>query len=216
MKQAVITTVRCLIAVSLAVNSSLAGSFEKGVKVGMSISNLRGDDVGISDYKTGFAAGGFATYLLNENLAVQLEALFVMKGGIQESSFLDSGSVSLSYLEVPLLLRVVFPIKPKKPDKPSYYATDKGLRPGFYAGPAIAYSLTDDLKVGVWPDPVSVPAKTIDFAVAFGGGFDMEVGKGMLAFDARYTLGVKRIVAMDWDADVRNGAATLMVGYVFR
>lgn len=212
MKQALKITFVFFVSVLIITTLASAGNLEKGIKAGMSIANFRGSDVGISDYKVGFVAGGYATYLFHENFAVQLEALYVMKGSVQETSVLDSGEVRLSYIEFPILMKVVFPIKPKKSDKPSYYATDKGFRPGFYAGPTVSLSLKDEVTVGV----LSMPVKPIDFGIAFGGCFDFEVGKGLLAFDARYTLGISEIPDVDRDADVRNGCATLMVGYAFR
>lgn len=212
MSRALKNTVVLFITVAVTCCCVAAGTLEKGVKIGMSISNWRGNDVGISDYKVGFAAGGFATYLVHRNVGLQIEALYVTKGSVQESSVLDSGSVSISYIEIPLLFRVVMPVNPEKTKKPSYHATDKGFRPGFYAGPAVAICLTDQVEVGT----ATAKLKGTDIGVAFGGGFDVELGRGMLAFDARYTLGITDIIDSELDPDVRNGGVTLMLGYVFR
>lgn len=212
MKQALHVTFMFIAVATLAVSAVGAGTLEKGIKVGLNFSSFEGKDARISDSKAGIVGGAFATYLFNDNLGVQLEALYAMKGAVQETSFLDSGEVTVSYLEFPLLGRIVFPIKGKKSDKPSYFNTGMGVRPGFYVGPAISFCLTKNLEVL----RTSLPAKSIDLGIVIGGGFDFEVGKGMITFDARYTIGKSTVPDIDEDLDFKNISGALMLGYAFR
>lgn len=212
MKQALRTMSIILLVIAVVAISVSAGNLEKGFKAGMNISNLGGRDVRVSEQRIGLVAGGYATYLFYEFLAVQVEALYVMKGAVAETSIIDSGSVGLSYVEIPLLMKVLYPAQKKQSDEPSYFSKNLGIRPSLYFGPTVSVSLQSEMKVGA----TSAAIKSTDIGIAFGICLDFETGKGLFSFDARYTAGQTDIPDVGSDVFIHNSVTTLTVGYTFR
>lgn len=65
---------------------SAQGLTGKGLKGGLNIATLTGDDVENEGKKSklGLCAGGFITYSINDIFAIQPEVLFTMKGVVHE------------------------------------------------------------------------------------------------------------------------------------
>lgn len=88
-----------------------------GAKVGLNLSNLRGDyPTGIDEHnsKIGFQIGGFAEYEINDNLILQPELLFSTQGntyGYKDyyggGSYYDGAdyNLKLNYLNLPVILK---------------------------------------------------------------------------------------------------------------
>jgi hypothetical protein len=93
---------------------SLRNNIEFGVKAGVVKSRFNPHTFELPDRylpKTGILIGGFLTYNFNPFFSFQPEVLYVQKG-IKE--IIENESViSLGYLELPLLLKSMFPIKRK-------------------------------------------------------------------------------------------------------
>jgi hypothetical protein len=94
--------------------TSAQGIVTKGLRGGLNLANISGKDAEDTSFRIGFALGGFVTYSLNEQLALQPEIYFTSKGfksEAQESnsfsgyrySISSESSVSLNYLEIPVL-----------------------------------------------------------------------------------------------------------------
>lgn len=181
-----------------------------GVKAGLNISNVRGADVDAeelfdtsTDSKIGFVGGLYAVFNLSTNFAIQVEALYSMKGA--KASVPDDWEVTakVDYLEIPILARYVL-------------TTSGSVRPFLFAGPSLAMKLS--AKVEAVDDGVPYSgdlegAKSTDMGVAFGGG--MEIGKNLRA-DVRYTLGLSKVFELEGVTyDVKNSALAIMIGYCF-
>ena len=69
---------------------------QAGLKAGVNISNLSGDDAGSPDSKTGFAFGGFFMYQFSPMFAIQPEAYYTMKGATEKMDF-QGTTVDLTY-----------------------------------------------------------------------------------------------------------------------
>ena len=85
-----------------------------GPKAGLNISNISGNDAGSPDSKTGFCGGLFFMYQFSNMFAVQPEAYYTMKGAKEKESiegYTATATVSLDYIEVPILLKLVIPIQ---------------------------------------------------------------------------------------------------------
>lgn len=105
---------------SLAVLASAAGAAnaQTGIKVGLkggfNGSTFSGADSKGSEYKAGFAAGGFVNFGVSDNFSIQPELLYSQKGASIDNVPYVSGSSSgtngtykstLGYLDVPIMFR---------------------------------------------------------------------------------------------------------------
>ncbi len=213
MKKALVALLALGLVGSLAYGQGLTG---KGIKVGLNLANVSGDDIEDNKMQLGFAFGAFITYSFNEMFAIQPEVLYSMKGFKIESDEEYGGVTAsyeqknhLNYLEIPVL----FKFMPKM---------EGSFAPNIFAGPAlgIKMSATYDAEITIDGQTESSDGdlediKSIDFGLAFGAGADFEVGPGKVTFDARYTLGLSTIDDSEAEADVKNGVITFMLGYSF-
>lgn len=180
-----------------------------GVQGGATFATLAGDDVSDADYKTGLAIGVRASFGLAPMLSVQPELNYMQKGA--EVSDVDiTGTFNLTYLQIPVLLKLSVP-------------TPVGPNPYIYAGPAVSFEAdcsveATDGSVTVTvdcddPDADFLERKTMTWAAVAGAGigFDLLVGEATL--DVRYDLGLTSIDDSADEADVKNRAITVMLGY---
>jgi len=170
-----------------------------GVKAGLNISNLSGSDAGSPDSKTGFAGGVFFMYQFSNMFAIQPEAYYTMKGAKQKGNFEGydyTATLSLDYIEVPVLLKLIIPIQGSK------------INPSIFAGPSIGFNTTHKAKVevaGQSSESDMQNIKSTDFGLVFGGGLGFPMGKNELGFDIRYILGLGTIDDSSAKSDVKNG-----------
>jgi hypothetical protein len=181
-----------------------------GLKAGLNIANIGGSDadqlVGQSlDTKTGFSGGVFFNYQFNNMFAIQPEAYYSMKGATYSVSGADL-TVSLDYIEIPVLLKLIIPVE------------GSNIKPSIFAGPAIGFNTTHKMKVEVSGQSVEMDipdTKSTDFSLAFGGGIDFALGKGLLGADIRYILGLSTIDNSSDPWDVKNNVININVYYGF-
>lgn len=171
--------------------------FSAGVKGGLNLSNVWGDDADDTDMKMGFVGGVCGGWNINEIWALQLELLYSMKGYSFDDGAGTDVDAKLDYLEIPLLVRARIPIE------------GSAVTPSLFVGPSLGILLS--AKV----DSTDVKDMTTgtDFGVAFGGGVSMPAGPGMAMLDLRYTLGLVSIDDSGWDADIKNGVFGVVLGY---
>ncbi len=216
---AAMVAITALFSVSSVSAQRLAG----GVRAGLAIADLTGDDAGFTyidemgeqrqkEYgsKMGFSAGAFLMVDIFENFAVQPEVLYTMKGGKTE---VELGGVtytiteSLNYLEIPVLVKYKIP-------------TPGSLAPNLFFGPALAITLSAEMKIegdgSEAVDDIKDYCKGTDFGIVLGGGLDFGVGTGKIMVDGRYTLGLTVIDDTEAKADVKNSVFAIMVGYCFQ
>lgn len=77
-----------------------------GVKAGLNLANLTGDDVEDSKIKLGATIGGFATIPLGDKLVIRPELLFTQKGARYKESEegVDyTGKTKMNWLDIPIL-----------------------------------------------------------------------------------------------------------------
>ena len=217
MKRIIITIFAIVVVFTLSCASVSAQGLTAGLKAGVSIANLHGDDVKLAEElgiefssKIGLCAGGFITYALNDMFAVQPELLFTMKGSKAEGEVEGEPAkltMKLNYLEIPVLAKLSIP-------------TPGDVRPSLFVGPSLAIKLTGKAKVesAVESEEADIEGlKSTDFGLVFGGGIDFALGQGKLTVDARYTLGLTttREPEEGDEIDIKNGVISLMVGYSF-
>jgi len=102
---------RCIIILLIFIFfSGFTQNFGGGVILGVSSSQVNGDDLGGFN-KTGLLIGGFANKAISQLFTFQMEMNYIMKGSnnknmtnIEHKDYLRE-DISLSYIEIPLLLQ---------------------------------------------------------------------------------------------------------------
>lgn len=187
--------------------ASPAAELRGGLKIGFTLTDIHGSDVRDFPYyddpdtswflRSGFCGGGFATVDLSENAAIQAEAWIVTKGSEQLGIY-DVYAIRTTYLEIPLLMKLV-------------------SRPGrsvasLFAGPALGILLSGSMTNDGEPIPFE-GFKSKDWGIVFG--LDWAI-KSRIVIDLRYTQGLGKFIEMDGEPlAIKNTAITLMVGYIF-
>lgn len=204
MKKGLFTTLLILV---FAVSAMAGDGTGFGLKGGLNMANMTGDDVG-DDNKAllGFAFGGFFTYSFSPSIAIQPEVLYSMKGVKYEEGN-ETLKYKLNYLEVPVLLK--FSI-----------ATDGNMVPFLFAGPAFGFLMSAkaefDDGTNTEETDIKDDLKSMDIGITFGAGFGMAMGEGQLTLDARYTLGMTEINDdPDDPIDLKNTNISIMLGFSF-
>ena len=182
---------------------------QAGLKAGVNISNLSGDDAGSPDSKTGFAFGGFFMYQFSPMFAIQPEAYYSMKGATDKMDFQGTTvdlTYTLDYIEIPVLFKFLIPIQ------------GSGVRPAIFAGPFLGINTTAKVKAeydGQSQEEDIEDTKSTEFGLQFGGGIGFPVGKGELGVDIRYILGLSTVDDSADEADVKNNVINVNLYYGF-
>ncbi len=174
------------------------GLVGKGVKVGLAMYKFSGDhpelDAVDPDLKTGLAAGGFLTFALGPNFALQPEVVYAMKGSVYEEGGYKY-TFKFNYLDVPILFKYRFP-------------TEGRMRPNLFAGPIPSFKLSAKLKEEAPSGDREGDfehVKGLDLGLALGGGIDFAMASSTITFDIRYTLGLTEW----WDGEDPDNEVTL-------
>ena len=180
-----------------------------GVLAGGAVADQAGEDAFTPHDRFGFIGGVSLALRLSGRWSVQLDGLYVQKGG-RENNDNDPGDLddelSLVYLEFPVLVK---------------FALSAGAtRPELFVGPSFAY----ELSCSSYPDGSSdsvpcaeadIQTRTLDVGVAFGADVEIPLGSGYLVVDGRGVVGLGSFDDSDDDLDYRNRILSLMVGYRF-
>jgi hypothetical protein len=222
----------------LSVSSAAQTNVDVGFKGGMSLARFQGQHISYDvDTKNGFTVGGLLTVDVNDYLAIQPEVLFVQKGTKGSGSGIDVGFQGvryyerywedrLSYLEVPVLVKLTIPL-------------DTKIEPGLFVGPSLAIKLKAEEKWestfsdsnGVFlghssgVENISYRINDVDLGVAVGGDLKINARIAKVFVDIRYTLSLTRIdkaiVVPDSKIgtfgfyDMRNKVVAVTAGIVF-
>lgn len=152
-----------------------------GLKTGLSMATVYGDDTRGADMKPGFIGGLVFAFNINDAFAIQPEVLYCQKGTQNEDSSLTI-KVKLDYVEIPVLMKLTLP-------------TTGSMRPFLYAGPAFAFKVS--AKMGVSSsgsgsvDMDIENVKSTDLGLTVGGGLSFGLSRSRLSLDVRYTRGLQ-------------------------
>ena len=174
---------------------ALAG---KGVRAGLTVANLPGDfaDLVGTDWRVGFAGGGFLRINVPGGVGLQTELLYTMKGATTQVDLTDqSGNVvgtatttyQVDYLEIPVLLRVTI-------------GGAGPVQPSLLLGPSLGVKLRSRLAYdGPGPDLSGDLNQVEDTDFGLVGGVGLEFGHtpARMLLDARYTLGLMNVYARE-------------------
>lgn len=208
----------------LGFTSANAQEVQFGVKAGVNLATITGDDIEDNSSKVGFHVGGVAEIKISEKFSVQPELIFSQQG--TKSEFSESGEfggnsfsyeeelkIKANYLNLPVMAKF-------------YVAEGLSLE----AGPQVGFLLSADAESeftdtetfdgvtttesGSFEQDVKDEFKSVDFGVGFGAGYKLDSG---LNFGLRYNLGLSSI-GEDFDGeeyDVKNNVLQFSVGYMF-
>ena len=186
---------------------ALAGDMTFGVKGGVNLADLSGDDITNNEIKTVFVGGIYFNYAFSDIISLQPEALFAMKG--TKSTVLENTGINLTYVDIPFLLKFSLP-------------TEGKFVPSVFAGPSFGILMSADYEIALEEMDIKDYLKSADVGLVLGIGFDYRIGPGMLLFDARYTFGFSTIIddpeqfgpePAGEEVEVKTNGMMFMVGY---
>lgn len=177
-----------------------AGAFAQlsgGVKAGLNLANLGGDDVEDAKIRPSIHIGGYVNYAFSETFSIQPELLYNSVGakGTQETDFGDADiTMKLNYISVPVMLVYSF----------GNFNVQAGPQIGFLAAAKTKIEFGgEDEEIDVKDD-----LKGTDFGLNIGLGAEF----GKLNATARYSLGLTSIGDYD-DSDIKNNVIQISIGY---
>lgn len=186
-----------------------------GFKLGLNISDFRGNDVEgageLLDWKAGLCAGAFMSYRVNEWFALQPELLYSMKGMKLGLLFLDAITFSLDYIEVPVL--AVFNIP-----------AGGTLKPFAYAGPVFGFNVRSEVSASLFEEEETVDVADytngFEFSLALGAGINFDIAGRALIFDFRYVPGLTNAFSEDFGGEGesiewKNDTLSFLLGFAF-
>jgi len=183
---------------ALAVPASAQSPQMFGIKGGLNLFNLYGNDAEQVSYRTGFAIGAQYSYRFSEIFALQPELYYSIKG--TKNSENSDLKLKLSYIDIPVLFRVTLPVDSDR------------WSPGIYAGPYLAFLASASLNDTDVKDNV----KGTDYGLVVGAAFDFPIsgGKQTVTLDFRYSVGFAK-TDKEGDSEVYNTGFQFLLGFGF-
>ena len=170
------------------------------VKGGLNTTFFSGDDAVESDPRLGAVGGVQVRVPVTPTVSVQAEALYSQKGDQFENDLGFTEATRLSYVEVPVMVRLGVPLGE---------FLQGGVVVGGYAGFPVTSEVTTD---GLFENE-------LDAATDYGVLVGVDVGSGPFFVEGRYTAGLAEAVEFDpvfeFAPDFRNQAVSFTVGYRF-
>lgn len=173
----------------------MAGSFAAasaqisyGVKGGLNVSNIGGEDIEDNKAKIGFHLGGFVNVPVAEKISIQPELVYSAQG----VKFDDDAKYNFSYLNIPALARYSFAA-------------------GFYAetGPQLGFLVSARAKQEGEKSNVKDYFKKTDFSWALGVGYLTQSNIGV---SARFNFGLSKL---DEDGEAKIFNRVFQVGMFY-
>jgi len=95
----------CILVLALLTLSSCV-CHNLGLKAGLNLASLNGDDTDNLDVRTGIFFGGFAELCFTNEFAIQPEILYSMQGAKYSQSDGYDGTLKLDYINVPIMAKI--------------------------------------------------------------------------------------------------------------
>lgn len=189
-----------LLALVLGIAATASSQVRFGLKAGLNLANLTGDDVeGLKSLAT-FMVGGQAEFGLAENIGLGVGLQLQGKGAKVEG---EDGSVNPMYLQVPV------------------YLTYRNS--GFFAGvgPYVGFGLFGKTKFGGESVDLSFGSGADDdfSALDFGAGLELGYEFSSLRATASYNLGLANAIPKDqadeFDVSAKHAVIGIALAYMF-
>jgi hypothetical protein len=183
-----------------------------GFKAGVNHTALTGPDAGSPTARDRFVGGIFFGSAISDHLAIQLELLYSRKGVGNFVNPADAASapvtLSMTYVELPLLLRAGFPTR--------------SVLFSVYAGPVFSYRSSCEIEAAgttttcrATGTPQGFPPRATGVDAAAGAGIDVSLGGSTFFIDGRYAVGLLSIEAGSSGMRTRQTTTSLMAGLAF-
>ncbi len=177
-----------------------------GGEAGINIANFTGTPDPSTSTRTGLIIGADFSMGFTKYIAIQPGLKFIMKGASNSSA---AGSVSdkLNYLEIPVLLKVTFPLTE--------------VSPYLIGGPVLAINMSaneDQTPTGGTTTTVDVSndISGTDFDLLVGGGVGFKVAPRMDIFaQFGYSFGLSNILKNSTTNTLKNNGIQLTAGVMF-
>jgi hypothetical protein len=198
-----------LLALMLIATITVKAQVSLGVKGGLNMSNLYGDELTDKNVKFGFNIGLAADYEFQPDMAIQTGLFFSSKGAKvtrEYNSVSGEFKQNLNYLQLPVHFAYKYEVMP-------------ATRLVFHAGPYIAYGVGG--KSEITSGSVSITNDKVfgdedyqykPFDAGLGLGVGAELGQFLL--DLGWDMGLVNISRID-DGNIKNQNAYLSIGYRF-
>ncbi len=180
-----------------------------GIKGGLNMASLTGDNTDDLDSRNGFMGGAFYGMNFGEgDFGARIEGLYVNKGA--EGPFVVPGDdhahdsiIKLDYIEFPVLFVVNL-------------GSGKKLGFNLFAGPTIGFNIKAEVEIPGHDETVDLAeeAESVEFGGALGGGLEYMLSSFALVLDVRYSIGATNIVESD-GGDIKNSGVGVMAGVSF-
>ncbi len=249
-KANLLVSITLLVIFALSAQASAELKWELGAKGGVNWGKLTGDQLSlwltgedaqlagsIGDNKTGFVGGIFAAAFFTEFFGVQVEAMYVQKGGqgiasgemlYQEPgqnpntvNFDGTAYLYLDYIEFPVL--AVF----------NFDATDGSkVRLRGFLGPVFGFNMNAEVRlagtISGEASDTSVQTQSIDeraeagayvksfeMSLMFGGAVYWDIGNVDLILESRWETGLTTLDNTTLERDIKTSNINLMIGFCY-
>lgn len=196
-----------LMVIVCASDCAAAGFRGGGMKGGVNISNLRGEDAEASNAEsiTGYLFGAHINFSIAEYVSIQPEMYLAKKGAKGDTLFWE-GRVELYYIDVPVLIRYDFLRKEK-------------IASSLFTGPYISYELDANAITELGGREINVDidelVKSYDFGFVIGIEVGMPTDWGQVILDVRYAFGMTNLDDTRDDSDIKNSVISIIFGLSF-
>ena len=160
-----------------------------GITAGLNLADLRDDNAPDLSRRKGLMAGVSLIAPFQPTLAIQLEALYSMKG-VMSSSGSSSSTLKMSYVELPVLLRWEMP--------------ESDMKPFLLIGPEVSYQVACDIDAVSGSSSQHVTCKDLeafgfkvskfDAGLVLGAGLGFDLGGRLVTVGVRYDHGLRELV----------------------
>ena len=172
-----------------------------GVKGGLNLANITGDDVDDAKIKLGMTVGGFATYPLGDKLVIRPEVTFTQKGYRMEESeegYDYKGTVKMNWLDIPIL---------------AVFEVAEGIKA--FVGPYFDLYLGGEFVVesdfGDFDESIEgEDVNSLGMGLIFGGAYGITES---IDVETRVALG---LTSMDEDFTIKNFGIQVLANYYLK
>lgn len=178
-----LSTIFIAVCFLIVVTNSYAQDRHFGIKGGAAAYQMTSEFGGVtssSDPKVGFEAGIFGDFPINRILSIQPEVVFVQKGGEESSGSFGASSVTLNYVDVPLLLKINAPL-------------EGNIKPYMFGGPYAGYLVEATSSAEGNSQDLTEFLEELHYGLKVGLGVQI----GSFVLDARYDMGLANLYADD-------------------
>ncbi len=163
-----------------------------GLKGGLNVADIGGEDADGVDAKIGFHIGGFANFGIGNKFSIQPELVYSTQGGKVDIPG-DDIKYRFNYINIPVMLK---------------YELVQGLNAQL--GPQFGFAVTRKRKQGDNTRDVNDDYKGFDLGLGLGASYQFP--STPVGIDARYIFGLSRLDD-DGDAKIFNRVFQLGITY---